>query len=57
MDMKRDYYEDVQVFTSVVIVSWPGILIIPLVAFSFIANNYYVNVLNLRFFCVFGCLQ
>jgi hypothetical protein len=37
MDMKRDYYEDVQVFTSKVIALWPRILIIALAVFPFIA--------------------
>ena len=46
MDMKRDYYEDVQVFTSKVIVFWLGILILALAVFPFIAKNYYVYVAN-----------
>jgi len=46
MDMKRDYYEDVQVFTSKVIVFWLGILILALAVFPFIAKNYYVYIAN-----------
>jgi len=46
MDMKRDYYEDVQVFTSKVIVFWLGVLILALAVFPFIAKNYYVYVAN-----------
>lgn len=46
MDMKRDYYEDVQVFTSGVIVFWVAVLIIGLVIFPFVAKNYYVYVAN-----------
>ena len=44
MDMKRDYYEDVKVFTSGVIVFWLGVLILALAVFPFVAkNNYLLN--------------
>ena len=46
MDMKRDYYEDVQVFTSGTIVFWLGVLILALAFFPFFAKNYYVYVAN-----------
>ena len=46
MDMKRDYYEDVQFFASGVIVFWLGILVIGLAIFPFVAKNYYVYVAN-----------
>jgi len=46
MDMKRDYYEDVQVFTSGTIVFWLGALILALAVFPFVAKNYYVYVAN-----------
>ena len=46
MDMKRDYYEDVQVFTSKVIVFWLGVLILALAVFPFVAKNYYVYIAN-----------
>jgi len=46
MDMKRDYYEDVQVFTSGTIAFWLGILILALALFPFVAKNYYVYVAN-----------
>ncbi|MDF1591743.1 MAG: branched-chain amino acid ABC transporter permease [Desulfobacterales bacterium] len=46
MDMKRDYYEDVQLFTSGVAVFWFGLLIVFLAAFPFLFKNYYVYVAN-----------
>ncbi|MEN8244119.1 MAG: branched-chain amino acid ABC transporter permease [Thermodesulfobacteriota bacterium] len=46
MDMKRDYYEDVQIFTSGTIVFWLGILLLALAVFPFFAKNYYVYVAN-----------
>jgi len=46
MDMKRDYYEDVQFFTSGVITFWLSVLIIGLAIFPFVAKNYYVYVAN-----------
>ena len=46
MDMKRDYYEDVEFFTSGVITFWLSVLIIGLAIFPFVAKNYYVYVAN-----------
>ena len=46
MDMKRDYYEDVQLFSSGVVVFWFCVLILFLAAFPFIVKNYYVYVAN-----------
>jgi len=46
MDMKRDYYEDVQFFTSGAIAFWLSILVIGLALFPFVAKNYYVYVAN-----------
>jgi branched-chain amino acid transport system permease protein len=46
MDMKRDYYEDVQLFTSGVVIFWFSLLFLFLAAFPFFAKNYYVYVAN-----------
>ncbi|MFO8048058.1 MAG: branched-chain amino acid ABC transporter permease [Desulfosudaceae bacterium] len=46
MDMKRSYYEDVEVFSSVVIVFWIAALLIFLAAFPFLFKNYYIYVAN-----------
>ena len=46
MDMKRHYYEDVQLFTSGVIVFWFCALIVFLALFPFLFKNYYVYVAN-----------
>lgn len=46
MDMKRNYYEDVQIFTSGTMVFWLGVLILLLTLFPFIAKNYYVYIVN-----------
>ena len=46
MDMKRNYYEDVQIFTSGTILFWTGTLILLLTIFPFVAKNYYVYVAN-----------
>lgn len=46
MDMKRDYYEDVQLFSSGVAVFWFVMLIGFLAAFPFLVKNYYVYVAN-----------
>jgi branched-chain amino acid transport system permease protein len=46
MDMKRDYYEDVQLFTSPVVVFWFAALIVFLAVFPFLFKNYYVYVAN-----------
>jgi hypothetical protein len=44
MDIKRDYYEDVQFFTSGVIVFWFAALMVFLAVFPFLFKNYYVYV-------------
>jgi branched-chain amino acid transport system permease protein len=46
MDMKRDYYEDVQFFSSGVVAFWFSLFIVFLAAFPFLAKNYYVYVAN-----------
>ncbi len=46
MDMKRDYFEDIQLFTSGVIVFWFFVLMIFLALFPFLFKNYYVYVAN-----------
>jgi len=46
MDMKRDYYEDVQFFSSGVTLFWFVVLIAFLALFPFLFKNYYVYVAN-----------
>jgi branched-chain amino acid transport system permease protein len=46
MDMKRDYYEDVQLFSSGVVVFWFAVLIVFLALYPFLVKNYYVYVAN-----------
>ena len=46
MDMKRDYYEDVQIFSSGVVLFWLGVLVVFLALFPFLFKNYYVYVAN-----------
>jgi branched-chain amino acid transport system permease protein len=46
MDMKRDYYEDVQFFSSGVTLIWFLVLIAFLALFPFLFKNYYVYVAN-----------
>jgi len=46
MDMKRNYYEDVQLFSSGVVVFWFAVLILFLAFFPFIFKNYYVYLAN-----------
>lgn len=46
MDMKRDYYEDVQLFSSGVVFFWFFLLGIGLLLFPFIVKNYYIYVAN-----------
>jgi len=46
MDMKRNYYEDVQLFTSGVVVFWFAVLILFLAFFPFLFKNYYVYLAN-----------
>jgi branched-chain amino acid transport system permease protein len=44
--MKRDYYEDVKLFSSGVIVFWFAVLILFLAVYPFLFKNYYVYVAN-----------
>lgn len=46
MDMKKNYYEDVQLFSSKVVIFWFVILIGFLYLLPFFVNNYYVYVAN-----------
>ena len=46
MDMKRDYFEDVQLFTSGTIALWLGVLMLSLAVFPFVSKNYYIYVAN-----------
>jgi len=46
MEMKRDYYEDVELFSSGVIIFWFAVLIAFLGLYPFIFKNYYVYVAN-----------
>jgi len=46
MDMKRDYYEDVQLFSSGVVLFWFLVLMAFLALFPFLFKNYYVYVAN-----------
>jgi len=46
MDMKRDYYEDVQLFSSGVVVFWFCLAMLFLALFPFLFKNYYVYMAN-----------
>ncbi len=46
MDMKRNYYEDVELFTSKAVVFWFVVLIGLLYLFPLFAGNYYIYVAN-----------
>jgi branched-chain amino acid transport system permease protein len=46
MDMKRDYYEDVQLLSSGVLVFWFLALVLFLALFPFLFKNYYVYMAN-----------
>ena len=46
MDMKRDYYEDVQLFSSRVVLFWFALLLVFLALFPLLFKNYYVYVAN-----------
>ena len=46
MDMKRDYYEDVQLFTSGVVLFWFLALLVFLALYPFLFKNYYVYMAN-----------
>jgi branched-chain amino acid transport system permease protein len=46
MDIKRDYYEDIQLLDSRVLWFWFLMLIAALVTFPFLASNYYIYMAN-----------
>ncbi len=46
MDMKKNYFEDVQLFTSPVVVFWFAFLIGGLYLLPFVVSNYYIYVAN-----------
>jgi branched-chain amino acid transport system permease protein len=46
MDMKRDYYEDVRLFTSGTVVFWFVAMLCCLAAFPLLAPNYYIYMAN-----------
>ncbi|MBM4312500.1 MAG: branched-chain amino acid ABC transporter permease [Deltaproteobacteria bacterium] len=47
MDMKRDYYEDIRLFDSGVVLFWTIVLMVTLFTFPLYAPNYYVYLLNI----------
>lgn len=47
MDMKRDYYEDIELFKSNVILFWTMALLVFLFTFPFYVSNYYVYLFNI----------
>lgn len=46
MDMKRDYFEDVRLFTSGTVVFWFIVLLAALALFPFVVPNYYIYMAN-----------
>ncbi len=46
MDMKRHYFEDVQLLTSGVVAFWLGFLLVVLALFPFLVKNYYIYMAN-----------
>lgn len=47
MDMKRDYYEDIRLFKTGVVLFWTVVLLLFLFTFPLFAPNYYVYLLNI----------
>jgi branched-chain amino acid transport system permease protein len=47
MDMKRDYYEDIRLFKSGVVLFWTIVLLLFLFTLPFYAPNYHVYLLNI----------
>jgi branched-chain amino acid transport system permease protein len=47
MDMKRDYYEDVKLFESGVVLFWSATLMLLLVSIPLFTPNYYIYLLNI----------
>jgi len=56
MDMKREYYEDVQLFKSNAARVWFGILLVVLLGFPFLSTNYYVYMVNYMAVNVIVCI-
>ncbi|MBF0118285.1 MAG: branched-chain amino acid ABC transporter permease [Desulfobacterales bacterium] len=46
MNMKRDYYEDINLFHSKTVIFWFAVLILFLVLYPFLFKNYYIYVAN-----------
>ncbi len=46
MDMKRDYFEDVRLFTSGTVIFWFAVLVASLAVFPFVVPNYYIYMAN-----------
>lgn len=46
MDMKRDYFEDVRIFSSGTVIFWFAALMAGLAIFPFLVPNYYIYVAN-----------
>ena len=47
MDMKRDYYEDVQLFKSNVVLFWSAALLLVLFTIPLYTPNYYIYLFNI----------
>ena len=47
MDIKRDYYEDIQLFQSGVVLAWTVVLLLVLFTIPLFTPNYYVYLLNI----------
>ncbi len=47
MDMKRDYYEDIALFKSNVVLFWTVVLLLFLLVFPFFVSNYHIYLLNI----------
>src|SRR4030066_2029926 len=47
MDMKRDYYEDIQLFKSNVVLFWSAVLLLALFTIPLFTASYYIYLLNI----------
>ena len=47
MDMKRAYYEDIELFKSGTILFWTIVLLVALFTLPLISSNYYLYLFNL----------
>jgi len=56
MDMKRAYYEDIQLFSSNTAKVWFVVLLIVLMAFPFVSPNYYIYMINYMAVNVIVCV-